>query len=160
MRVTIHAVGRLKAGPERELVARYLDRADKAGRAVGLSPVGVRELTESRASSAAARKAEEAEALLAGVQGKSLLVVLDERGETPTSDKFCALLSEARDSGRAGVDIFIGGADGHGDALLQRAERTIALGHMTWPHQIVRILIAEQIYRSVTMLSGHPYHRV
>ncbi|ODN72538.1 23S rRNA (pseudouridine(1915)-N(3))-methyltransferase RlmH [Methylobrevis pamukkalensis] len=159
MRIVIHAVGRLKAGPERDLVARYLDRAEKAGRAVGFTGVSVREIPESRAAQAAARKDEEAAALLAGLADRSLVIALDERGETPSSEAFAAEIGTARDAGQGELALLIGGADGHGPAVLQRAARRIALGRMTWPHQIVRILVAEQIYRTVTILSGHPYHR-
>ncbi|MBV5264722.1 23S rRNA (pseudouridine(1915)-N(3))-methyltransferase RlmH [Pinisolibacter aquiterrae] len=158
MRVTIAAVGRMKAGPERELLDRYLDRAAKQGRVLGVTRVEVREIPESRAARAEDRKAEEAEALLAGVADTAWVIVLDETGTTRTSQAFAddlaARLAEARDWA-----ILIGGADGHGPAVLARADLRLAFGAMTWPHQIVRILAAEQIYRATTILAGHPYHR-
>lgn len=158
MRVTIAAVGRMKAGPERELLDRYLDRAAKQGRALGVTKVEVREIPESRAARAEDRKAEEAEALLAGVADTAWVIVLDETGATRTSQAFAddlaARLAEGRDWA-----ILIGGADGHGPAALARADLRLAFGAMTWPHQIVRILAAEQIYRATTILAGHPYHR-
>lgn len=158
MRVTIAAVGRMKAGPERELLDRYLDRAAKQGRALGVTKVEVREIPESRAARAEDRKAEEAEALLAGVADTAWVIVLDETGATRTSQAFAddlaARLAEGRDWA-----ILIGGADGHGPAALVRADLRLAFGAMTWPHQIVRILAAEQIYRATTILAGHPYHR-
>ncbi len=158
MRVTIAAVGRMKAGPERELLDRYLDRAAKQGRALGVTKVEVREIPESRAARAEDRKAEEAEALLAGVADTAWVIVLDETGTTRTSQAFAddlaARLAEGRDWA-----ILIGGADGHGPAALARADLRLAFGAMTWPHQIVRILAAEQIYRATTILAGHPYHR-
>lgn len=158
MRVTIAAVGRMKAGPERELLDRYLDRAAKQGRALGVTKVEVREIPESRAARAEDRKAEEAEALLAGVADTAWVIVLDETGATRTSQAFAddlaARLAEGRDWA-----ILIGGADGHGPTALARADLRLAFGAMTWPHQIVRILAAEQIYRATTILAGHPYHR-
>jgi len=158
VRVTIAAVGRMKAGPERELLDRYLDRAAKQGRGLGVTRVEVREIPESRAARAEDRKAEEAEALLAGVADTAWVIVLDETGATRTSQAFAddlaARLAEGRDWA-----ILIGGADGHGPAALARADLRLAFGAMTWPHQIVRILAAEQIYRATTILAGHPYHR-
>ncbi len=159
MRIAIHAVGRLKAGPERELAERYLDRSEKAGRAIGLSGVSVREVPESRAREAQARKDEEAAALLADLSPGVLLVALDERGDLPTSERFAAMLGEARDRGTPEAVLLIGGPDGHGAAVLSRAGHRVSFGRLTWPHQIVRILAAEQVYRAITILSGHPYHR-
>ncbi len=159
MRITIHAVGRMKSGPERDLAARYLDRAEKAGRSLGLAPVAIRETGESRAARADDRKREEADALLAGLAPDAFVIVLDERGESLSSEEFADLLRSARDRSSPEAALLIGGADGHGEAALARAGRRIALGRMTWPHQIVRILMAEQVYRAITILSGHPYHR-
>jgi 23S rRNA (pseudouridine1915-N3)-methyltransferase len=159
MRIAIHAVGRLKAGPERELADRYQDRAEKAGRAIGFTAVAVREVAESRARDVPTRKDEEAAALLAQIVPGALLIALDERGDLPTSDRFAQMLAEARDRGTPEAVILIGGPDGHGASVLSRAGHRVSFGRLTWPHQIVRILAAEQIYRAVTILSGHPYHR-
>lgn len=159
MRIAIHAVGRLKSGPERELADRYIDRAGKIGRPLGITAVGSREWPESRAARAEDRKAEEAAQLVAELPEGATLWVLDERGETPSSDAFAARLAKARDDGRPALVLAIGGADGHGDAVLDRADFRLAFGRLTFPHQIVRILAAEQVYRALTILSGHPYHR-
>jgi 23S rRNA (pseudouridine1915-N3)-methyltransferase len=159
MRISIHAVGRLKAGPERELADRYLDRADKAGRAIGFTAVTAREIVESRARDAEQRKQEEARDLLADLPPGALVIALDERGDSPTSEQFAAVLGAARDRGTPNAVLVIGGPDGHGPQLLAHAGQRISFGRLTWPHQIVRILAAEQIYRAITILSGHPYHR-
>ncbi len=159
MLITLAAVGRLKAGPERILVDRYLERAGQTGRALGLI-VAVRELPESRAGRADERMAQEAAALLALVPEGARLIALDERGETMGSEVFAGRLGAWRDGGQRDVVFAIGGADGHGEALRQRADHRLAFGAMTWPHQIVRLLLAEQVYRAMTILSGHPYHRV
>ena len=158
MRVTIAAVGRMKTGPERELLDRYVDRAGRQGRGLGITRVEVREVAESRAARTDDRRAEEAAALLDGLGERTTVIALDERGRTLGSDAFAAFLEEKIAAGRD-LAVLIGGADGHGEAVRDRADLTLAFGAMTWPHQIVRILAAEQLYRAVTILAGHPYHR-
>lgn len=158
MRILITAVGRLKAGPERLLVDRYVERAGQSGRALGLT-LAVREFPESRAGRAEDRMAQEGAALLAAIPDGARLVVLDERGETETSAAFASGIGAIRDRGQRDLVFAIGGADGHAEAVRKRADARIAFGAMTWPHQIVRLLLAEQIYRAMTILSGHPYHR-
>jgi 23S rRNA (pseudouridine1915-N3)-methyltransferase len=158
MKVTIAAVGRLKAGAERELADRYRERAAAAGRRLGLT-FGQIEIAESRAGDAGLRKEQEADALLAGLSPGAVIVALDETGRGLTSRDFAERIEKWRDSGIGEVCLAIGGPDGHGKALLGRASLVLALGPMTWPHQIARALIAEQLYRAVTILAGHPYHR-
>lgn len=160
MRIGLFAVGRLKAGPEKDLAARYLDRFAKAGPAIGLEFSRIAEVAESRASSADTRKREEATMLEKSLPEGSLLLLLDERGKALDSQGFASLLASFRDMGKRDLTVAIGGADGLDPALHARADAVVCLGKMTWPHQLVRILIAEQLYRAVTILSGHPYHRV
>ncbi|HZY68782.1 MAG TPA: 23S rRNA (pseudouridine(1915)-N(3))-methyltransferase RlmH, partial [Devosia sp.] len=150
MRVSILAVGRMKQGPERELVARYLDRAIAAGRPLGLAGFSVSELPESRASSAAARKGEEARALTAALPPAGVVVALDERGKSLGSEDFSRRLARWRDDGKAAVSFVIGGADGLDPDFVAGAELTLGLSAMTWPHQLVRIMLAEQLYRATT----------
>jgi 23S rRNA (pseudouridine1915-N3)-methyltransferase len=159
MRVTIHAVGRLKAGPERDLSARYIDRFSKTGAALGLEFSRIVEIPESRASNGPTRRREESAALEKILSPDTTLVLLDEQGKAPDSEKFAAMLGNWRDAGRRDIVIAIGGADGHDPALRQKADAVICFGKMTWPHQLVRILLAEQLYRAATILAGHPYHR-
>jgi len=158
MRILIAAVGRLKAGPDRALIERYIDRASQAGRSLGLT-LSVREFVESRAQRADERMAQEAATLLSALPDGAILVALDERGETPSSAAFAKRVGDWRDQGARDLVFAIGGPDGHGDAIRKRADLKLAFGAMTWPHQIVRILLAEQIYRAATILAGHPYHR-
>jgi 23S rRNA (pseudouridine1915-N3)-methyltransferase len=160
MRISLFAVGRLKTGPEKELASRYLDRFAKAGPAIGLELARVIEISESRASNADTRKKEEGSALEKALPESAILVLLDERGKTLNSEAFAEMLGRHRDGGKRDVMIAIGGADGLEPELRSRADFVLNLGTMTWPHQLVRILIAEQLYRAVTILSGHPYHRV
>lgn len=159
MHILVAAVGRLKAGPERELAGRYLDRAAKAGPRVGLSGFQVREVVEGRGASAAGRRAEEAAALAAVLPPGAARVVLDERGTAWGSRAFADFLARERDGGRPATAVVIGGPDGHDPAQRDGADLVLSFGAMTWPHQLVRVMLAEQLYRAVTLLSGHPYHR-
>lgn len=159
MRVGLFAVGRLKAGPEKDLAARYLDRFAKAGPAIGLELGKLVEVGESRAGNAETRKREEAVLLEKALPDGAVLILLDERGKSLDSSGFADLIAGFRDGGKRDLMIAIGGADGLDPALYTRADATLCLGKLTWPHQLVRILLAEQLYRAVTILSGHPYHR-
>ncbi|MGN6486279.1 MAG: 23S rRNA (pseudouridine(1915)-N(3))-methyltransferase RlmH [Devosia sp.] len=158
MRIVVAAIGRMKQGPERELVSRYLDRARASGKPLALTGFEVLEFTESRAGSAEARKDEEARQLLAALPD-GVRVVLDEHGKSISSQSFATQLARWRDDGRPAVSFVIGGADGHGRELLGSAQLTLSFSPLTWPHQLVRIMLAEQLYRATTILSGHPYHR-
>ncbi|KAB2867936.1 MAG: 23S rRNA (pseudouridine(1915)-N(3))-methyltransferase RlmH [Bauldia sp.] len=158
MRITLAAIGRLRAGPERELFDRFLDRADQAGGRLGLA-FRLREYPENPAGDAATRKHREAAALIADLPAKSAVVALDEHGKSLDSRAFAGRIANWRDSGTAELVFAIGGPDGLGPALLARADLRLAFGAMTWPHQLVRLMLAEQLYRAVTILSGHPYHR-
>jgi 23S rRNA (pseudouridine1915-N3)-methyltransferase len=159
MRLLIAAVGRVKAGPERELLDRYLERANAAGRAVSLAPLEIAEIPESQARRPADRIAEEAEKLGAAIPAGAKRLLLDARGRNLTSEDFAAKLAAFRDQSVPISAFVIGGADGLGITANSRSDLTISLGAATFPHQIVRILLAEQIYRAITILSGHPYHR-
>ncbi len=159
MRLVIAAVGRLKAGPERELARRYLDRIAQTGRGVGLDAPEMIELDESRARAPEQRKREEAAALKSALDPKLAIFALDENGKHLSSEAFAADIGRRRDDGAAGLAFVIGGADGLAEEFAAAADRKIAFGAMTWPHQIVRVLLAEQLYRAATILAGHPYHR-
>ena len=158
MRVVIAAVGRMKTGPERELVGRYLERAVASGKPLALSGFDVLELSESRMSSADGRKADEAKALH-GILPPGIVVALDERGKSMGSEAFARQIGRWRDDGRPAVSFVIGGADGLDPAFTRAADLMLSFSPLTWPHQMVRIMLAEQLYRTTTILSGHPYHR-
>jgi 23S rRNA (pseudouridine1915-N3)-methyltransferase len=159
MRVGLIAIGRMKDGPERELVSRYLTRAVASGKPLGLTDFAVTELPESRAGSAKARKAEEARAIAAKLREGAALVCLDERGASIDSEAFAQKIAFWRDGGRESAAFVIGGADGLDHELRSRAELVLSFSPLTWPHQMVRMMAAEQLYRATTILSGHPYHR-
>lgn len=155
MRVHLCAVGRLRAGPERALVDDYLQRFDRTGRPLGLGPATEHEIDDRKGGGMAAEAALLARAIPAG----AAVCVLDERGAALTSPEFAALLARWRDGGRQDAALVIGGADGLDPALRDRADQAISLGRMVWPHLLVRVMLAEQLYRAATILAGSPYHR-
>lgn len=159
MKVWVHAVGRMKAGPEKELADRYLDRFSKSGGPLGLDFSGVTEIAESRARDVDERRREEADRLRAQMAPGTALILLDERGKNLSSQQFADRIAALRDGGQRGLMIAIGGPDGHDEALRSEAQLLISFGAATWPHQMVRIMLGEQLYRAATILSGHPYHR-
>jgi 23S rRNA (pseudouridine1915-N3)-methyltransferase len=159
MRIVVAAVGRLKAGAERELAERYRERAAKIGRAVGIRDIEVIEVRDSRARETERRILEESIALASVIPDDAIIVTLDGRGDSVSSEAFAGRLRTWNDASRAAVFFAIGGADGLGEVLRQRADLSLAFGTATWPHQLVRIMLLEQIYRAFTILSGHPYHR-
>lgn len=156
MKLHLRAVGRLKAGPELTLIRDYQTRFDGIGRGLALGPLSMTEVDERRAQGMAA----EGQALLAGVPAGARVIALDERGEMPDSPGFARWLGEWRDSGVTDCCLLIGGADGHDATVRNRADRLLALGRLTWPHMLVRVLVTEQLWRAASILAGHPYHRV
>jgi len=158
MRIVVAAVVRLKRGPESELAERYRERAVKSGRGIGLRSLDVIEIAESRARDAQRRMLEESIALANVIPDKAATVLLDPRGETLDSNGLVKRLRGWNDGGRDAVFV-IGGPDGLAPTLSERADLHLAFGALTWPHQLVRVMLLEQIYRAITMMSGHPYHR-
>lgn len=154
MRIELIAVGRLRGGPEAALVDDYLSRFARTGRSLGLPPVTLTEIDDRKGGGMAGEGALIARA----VPAAAALVVLDERGAQLTSPDFAARLAGWRDAGRD-VALAIGGADGLDPALRARADLAISLGRMVWPHMLVRVMLAEQLYRAATILAGSPYHR-
>jgi len=154
LRLKIIAVGRLKSGPERELVETYRTRLANA--LAGLGPLSIVEIDERKDARQIARAlAESQEALPKGARR----VALDETGKFFTTKSFADLLAAWRDAGAPETAFVIGGADGLGDETRKSADLVLSLGKLTWPHRLVRAMIAEQLYRSASLLSGHPYHR-
>jgi 23S rRNA (pseudouridine1915-N3)-methyltransferase len=159
MRLVVAAVGGLKRGPERELEGRYFERIIKAGRAVGIRGATISELGESPARRAADRISEEAAKLTKEIPDGAAVVALDERGESLSSEALAQRIGRWRDDGRPALVFLIGGPDGLAPELVAKADLRLAFGRMTWPHQLARIMILEQLYRAIAILSGHPYHR-
>lgn len=159
MRLVVAAVGRLKRGPEHDLAERYCERAAKSGRAVGIRAIAVSEIDENRSRRAKDRIAEEAAALKALIPDQAAVVALDEGGESLASAALAQRIGRWRDEGRPALVLIVGGPDGLAPDLLARADLRLAFGRATWPHQLVRIMLFEQLYRAIAILSGHPYHR-
>jgi len=159
MRLALVCVGKLKAGPERLLFDRYLKRLKEGARSAGLAGVDVREIGESRARRPDERRAEEGAAILAAAPKGGALVLLDERGAPATSEEWAADIGRARDGSRPVYAVAIGGPDGLDSSHGAAAHRIVSFGAMTWPHQLVRVMAGEQLYRAMTILAGHPYHR-
>ena len=159
MRVLIAAVGRLKQGSERELAESYRKRADAVGRAFGSRAIEIIEIRESRAQDAERRRIEELIAIANVIPEQSIIVILDERGDNLDSAALAAAVRRWREEDRPALCFVIGGADGLAQNLRDRAKLKLAFGAATWPHQFVRIMLLEQLYRAGTILAGHPYHR-
>jgi len=156
MRVHICAVGRLRKGPERTLVDDYLTRFDRTGRALALGPVTEHELEDKKGGGMAA----EAQLLTRAIPQGALICTLDERGKVMSSPDFAIRIGDWRDQGRSDVAFVIGGADGIDPSLRAQADAALSFGKMVWPHMLVRVMIAEQLYRAASILAGSPYHRV
>jgi len=155
MRLTITAISRIKAGPERDLIDDYLGRASASGRSIGLGPAEESEID----NRSLANKAAESAALAATVPDGARLCLLDERGKTQSSRAFSKTLCQWRDEGAREAVFVIGGADGLDRSVFRQPDLTLSLGAMVWPHKLVRIMLAEQLYRAVSIASGSPYHR-
>jgi len=159
MKILIAAIGKKRGGPEQALIDDYLDRAGGFGRRVGISGVSLYETDAPKSLSGDALKKREGELLLKAVPDGAKVVLLDETGDAIDSEDFAALIASWRDAGVNDLAFLVGGADGHGEQTRTRADKTLSMGKMTWPHMLARAMLAEQIYRAMTILSGHPYHR-
>lgn len=155
MRVHICAVGRLRHGPERDLYDDYLTRFDRTGRALALGPAQLIEVEDKKGGGMVA----EAALLKRAIPDGSLICTMDERGKVMTSPDFAQMLGGWRDQGRQDVAFVIGGADGIDLDLRTQADASLSFGAMVWPHMLVRVMLAEQLYRAASILAGGPYHR-
>ncbi|MBI1366190.1 MAG: 23S rRNA (pseudouridine(1915)-N(3))-methyltransferase RlmH [Alphaproteobacteria bacterium] len=159
MRLILAAVGRLKSGPEADLVEDYAGRIRAAGRPIGVSDFSIVEVEAPRGLDGAARQAKESALLLGAAADKARKIVLDERGRSLSSEEFARTLADWRDNGAGEIAFLIGGADGHDRTVRESADLLVSFGRATWPHMLVRAMLCEQVYRAMMILSGHPYHR-
>ncbi|GAA6209961.1 23S rRNA (pseudouridine(1915)-N(3))-methyltransferase RlmH [Cognatishimia sp. WU-CL00825] len=155
LRIQIVAVGRLRSGPERDLIDDYLARFDKSGRSLGLGPAKVIEVEDRKGGGMGA----EAGLLRAALPKGALICTMDERGKLLSSPQFAQVLGQKRDLGTADLAFVIGGADGIDPSLRAEADMSLSFGQMVWPHMLVRVMLSEQLYRAASILSGAPYHR-
>ncbi len=157
MRILVAAIGKMRSG-EAALTDDYLKRARDLGRSRSFSGPDLSEFEAPRGLTGPARMGKEGDWLTAAA-ADSVAIALDERGVNISSEQFAAMLGDLRDTGTKATTFLIGGADGHDRKVTAMAQRTIAFGAATWPHMLVRTMLAEQIYRAMTILAGHPYHR-
>jgi 23S rRNA (pseudouridine1915-N3)-methyltransferase len=153
MKLGVIAIGKPGRGPEALLAEDYAQRATLAGRALGLGPLELIDLEPRKPG-----KAPEGELILKAAEG-ACLIACDERGKTFSSRAFADHLAMLRDRGERRLVFAIGGADGLDASVRDAASSTLAFGPQTWPHALARAMLAEQLYRAVTILAGSPYHR-
>ena len=156
MKVHICAVGRMRASPEKVLFDDYQTRFDRTGRGLSLGPLSVLEVEDKKNLGMSA----EAVLLDRVVPKGAIICAMDERGTVMTSPKFATKLADWRDAGQSDLAFIIGGADGIDPKLRARADAKLSFGSMVWPHMLARVMLAEQLYRAASILSGSPYHRV
>ncbi|MDB9924396.1 MAG: 23S rRNA (pseudouridine(1915)-N(3))-methyltransferase RlmH, partial [Planktomarina sp.] len=156
MRLRIVAIGRLRPSPEKDLIKDYLSRFNRTGRPLGLGPIEVLELEDKKGGG----KSAEGALLLKALPATAKVIVLDERGQLHTSTQFSERLASFRDMSPSELIFVIGGADGLSENLLQRADEKLSFGRMVWPHMLVRVMLAEQLYRAASIMAGGPYHRI
>ena len=149
-------MGRLRVGPEKALIEDYLTRFDRTGRGLSLGPVSVLEVEDRKGGGMAG----EAVLLRRALPEGAVICALDERGTVETSPHFAARIAGWRNAGCSDLAFVIGGADGIDPALRMQADHLLSFGKMVWPHMLVRVMLAEQLYRAASILSGGPYHRV
>ncbi|MGE4612335.1 MAG: 23S rRNA (pseudouridine(1915)-N(3))-methyltransferase RlmH [Paracoccaceae bacterium] len=155
MRFSLCVVGRLRAGPERDLIDDYLTRFDRTGRALGLGPAKVIEVEDKKGGGSAA----EAVLLRKAIPEGAMIVTLDERGKLMTSPEFANKLAGWRDNSQRDLAFLIGGADGIAPDLRAEADFSLSFGKMVWPHMLARVMVCEQLYRASNILASGPYHR-
>ena len=159
MRLHLLAIGHARGTPEATLTEDFVGRAQNMGRRMGFPAVVCEELAVSKDRDVKKRMADEAERLGKRVPDGAHVILLDAKGKGMTSEDFAEMLGALRDAGTKDLCFVIGGPDGLGTLEGKRAGRSLAFGPQTWPHLLVRAMLAEQIYRAVTILAGHPYHR-
>lgn len=160
MKLAIAAIGLLKTGPEKDMAADYEKRIVATGRQAGLAPLAIQDWPESRGATAELRKAEEAKLLWSSVPADAMAILLDERGKSCSSVDFARLIETEAQKATRQLSFLIGGPDGHAPDSSNKSRHVLSFGPMTFPHRLLRVMLLEQIYRAVTIIVNHPYHRV
>jgi 23S rRNA (pseudouridine1915-N3)-methyltransferase len=160
VRLAIAAIGKLKHGPEKLLAEDYAARIPLLGKKAGITALKINDWSESQRPDATQRMTEEHAQLWSAVPQGAFVIALDERGKAESSTVFATKLGKLAEQAQSDVVFLLGGPDGHAPETRSRAHELLAFGPMTWPHRLARIMLLEQIYRSVTILVNHPYHRV
>lgn len=159
MRLTLLVVGKLKKNATTMLFEQYYNRIHNIAKNIGITNVAVKEISESKENDASLRCIEEGKKLLALVNDGTRLIICDELGANLSSKEFSTQLQKEINIARHNIIFAIGGADGLSKEVKEAAHSSISFGKLTWPHQLARIMLAEQIYRAITIALNHPYHR-
>ena len=155
MKITLRAGGVIRSGPEREMIDDYMQRAQGLARGTGFLSVEEQQVDLRSAKS----RASETQTLLGDMPAGAKLIIFDERGKTPTSRQISTQFANWRDDGISQLTLVIGGADGFQPSAIPAGTTRWAFGPQTWPHKMVRMMAAEQIYRALSILARTPYHR-
>ena len=156
MRLRIIAIGRLRNGPEKDLIENYIVRFNRTGRPLGLGPAEFTELEDKKGGGKMAEGALLSKAIPSG----AVVIALDEHGILQASLDFAQNLARIRDQAPSELIFVIGGANGLAPEVLARADAKLSFGKMVWPHMLARVMLTEQLYRAASILSGGPYHRI
>jgi 23S rRNA (pseudouridine1915-N3)-methyltransferase len=159
LKLHLSCIGKLKSGPEKSIAEDYVKRINQLGKSAGLKSLSLHESTESQKPAAPQRGSDEANFLWSTVPTAATTIVFDERGQSLSSEQFAQLIRKSADQGQSDLVFLLGGPDGHAPDTRTKANHVIALGSMTWPHRLARVMVLEQIYRAVTIMVNHPYHR-
>ena len=159
MQFDILAIGRLKQDAELKLQSRYIERINKSGPSLGIKSLKLTELVEAKSQETQTRKSDEAKRLVSSLPKDAYLIALDEKGKSFSTSEFAELIQKRKEDGHGSLSFAIGGPDGHGAELLEKASLKLSLSKLTLPHGLARVFLIEQLYRSLTIWSGHPYHR-
>lgn len=159
MRIAVAAVGKCRIGPHTTLITDYKSRVQSIGRTIGFSDFSVHEIEAPKGLTGKKRQSKEGALLLSTASAGGKKIVLDERGKSLKSSVLANSLAQWRDDGVTTATFFIGGADGHDTRVTHNADLMLSFGTATWPHMLARVMLCEQIYRAMTILTNHPYHR-
>ncbi len=157
MKLELYAIGKLKKSPMLSLLDDYQHRISGIARNLGFKPLDIHEIDHKKSLQGQSLKQYEATLLLHNTP--DIMIALDETGQNVSSQDFAMLLNNYKNNNKNICRFIIGGADGLCDSVRAKANTIISFGTLTWPHMLVRVMLAEQIYRAMTILSNHPYHR-
>ena len=158
MKLKVISIGQLKNNPILEIQKDYESRILNLSKSVGIKSIEIKELPISKKSSIKERQKEEEKIISQHIKQDNLNVFLDGKGENINSVDISQIISESSFNGKDLV-FFIGGPDGFDEKIIKVANKIISFGKVTWPHKLIRIMLLEQLYRGITILNNHPYHR-
>lgn len=158
MKLKVISIGQLKNNPILEIQRDYESRILNLSKSVGIKSLEIKELPISKKSSIKERQKEEAKIIFQYIKQDNFNIFLDGKGENINSVDISQIISKSSFDGKDLV-FFIGGPDGFDEKIIKVANKTVSFGRVTWPHKLIRIMLLEQLYRGITILNNHPYHR-